>query len=302
MSSQKHVPVLIDEVLDHFEGVELKVFFDGTIGAGGHAEAILQAHPEIETYIGCDRDGQAHEIAGEKLAPFKEKVKFFRGNFADLDQALEELGIEQVDGFFFDLGVSSMQLDQGERGFSFQKEGELDMRQDRRETLTAKEIVNHWPEKKLGEIFRVYGEERRWRQAAQAIVEERRNKKFETTKELAELIEKKVGRSKKKLHPATLIFQALRIVVNKELESVERGIAKAMEFLAPGGRIGAISFHRLEDSIVKNLFRDASRSIEKNKAPLMHLLTKKPIVASLEEQRRNRRSRSAKLRFAEKAQ
>ena len=297
-----HVPVMVDEVLEYFEGVEIKTFFDGTLGAAGHAEAILQAHPEIETYIGCDRDGDAHEIAQERLAPYKEKVKFFRGNFSELDEALEEFGIEQVDGFFFDLGVSSMQLDRGERGFSFQKDGELDMRQDRRETLTAKEIVNHWPEKKLGEIFRVYGEERRWRQAAQAIVEERRRKKFETTRELAEIMEKKVGRSKKKLHPATLIFQALRIAVNRELESVERGISKAMEFLAPGGRIGAISFHRLEDSIVKNLFRDASRKVEKHKEPLMHILTKKPLVPSLEEQRRNRRARSAKLRFAEKAQ
>jgi 16S rRNA (cytosine1402-N4)-methyltransferase len=193
-----------------------------------------------------------------------------------------------------------MQVDEKERGFSFQKEGDLDMRMDIRDELTAGEIVNTWPEKKLGELFRDLGEERKWKEAAKEIVIHRRKNKIKTTKQLADLLSETVGKTRKKLHPATLVFQALRMCVNRELESVERGITKAMEFLAPNGKIGVISFHSLEDRIVKNLFRDAAKPLERYAEPLMHLLTKKPIVPDFTEKRRNRRSRSAKLRFAEK--
>lgn len=200
-----------------------------------------------------------------------------------------------------------MQLDEKERGFSFLREGPLDMRMDPTTGVTAKEIVNHWSEKDLGKLFQEYGEERQWRRAARAIVEARRKKTIETTTELAEILSKAIGRSKKKLHPATLVFQALRISVNRELESVEKGVQEAIQILAPGGRMGVLSFHRLEDRIVKNLFRAASKPIKKmmeikesHLYPMLKLLSKKPLIPSLHEARINRRARSAKLRACEK--
>lgn len=200
-----------------------------------------------------------------------------------------------------------MQLDEKERGFSFLREGPLDMRMDRASGLTAKEIVNKWSEKDLGKLFLEYGEEKQWRRAARAIVEARRKKSIETTTELAEILSNAIGRSKKKLHPATLVFQALRISVNRELESVEKGVKDALEILAPGGRIGVLSFHRLEDRIVKNLFRAASKPLRKmvdmkesHVMPILKLIAKKPLVPSLHESRVNRRARSAKLRVGEK--
>lgn len=200
-----------------------------------------------------------------------------------------------------------MQLDKGEKGFSFQKEGPLDMRMDPKGSLTAGEIVNEWSEEKLGEIFRDLGEELRWRRAAKTIIEARQEKAIETTKELADLIAKKMGRGfKKKLHPATLIFQALRICVNRELESIQKALPKAIELLSMGGRIGVMSFHRLEDGIAKMIFKQGATVPAQNKykefvkKPTLRLLTKKPQVADVEEVRKNPRSRSAKLRFAEK--
>lgn len=187
-----------------------------------------------------------------------------------------------------------MQLDQGEKGFSFSKEGPLDMRMNPEGRLTAYEIVNKWPEKKLGELFKEYGEEPKWRIAAKVIVEARKKRAIKTTTELADLIADQVGKSKKKLHPATLIFQALRIAVNEELESLKAGLMKAIMRLAPGGRIGVISFHRLEDRIVKEAFREAAQ------LNVVKLLTKKPLVPSEGETRKNPRARSAKMRFAEK--
>ncbi|HSX12573.1 MAG TPA: 16S rRNA (cytosine(1402)-N(4))-methyltransferase RsmH [Rhabdochlamydiaceae bacterium] len=198
-----------------------------------------------------------------------------------------------------------MQFDQGEKGFSFSKEGPLDMRMDPSMPLSAKEVVNRFSEEEIGKIFKEYGEEPRWRQAAKAIVHARRKSPIETTKQLAEIISQAIGKAKKHLHPATLIFQALRICVNQELESVKSALPKAINWLASHGRMGVISFHRLEDSIVKSLFKEASRAPSKREKgnfvpPLLHLVTKKPIVASEEERRFNPRSRSAKLRFAEK--
>ncbi len=200
-----------------------------------------------------------------------------------------------------------MQLDQEEKGFSFSKEGPLDMRMDPRETLTAKEIVNEWSEEKLAEIFREFGEEPRWRKAAQVVAEARDKETIETTKQLAELIATNLGRGfKKKLHPATLIFQALRICVNRELEAIQEALPKAIEVLSFGGRIGVMSFHRLEDRIAKAIFRQGAVVPAQNKykelvhKPMLKLLNKKPLIASAEEIRKNPRSRSAKLRFAEK--
>ncbi len=198
-----------------------------------------------------------------------------------------------------------MQFDQGEKGFSFSKEGPLDMRMDPSMPLSAKEVVNRWSEEEMGKIFKEYGEEPSWRRAAKAIVEARHKSPIETTKQLADIIVNAIGRAKKHLHPATLIFQALRICVNQELDSVRTVLPKAIDWLRSHGRIGVISFHRLEDSIVKAVFKEASRIPSKREkgpftAPLLQLMTKKPHGASDEERRFNPRSRSAKLRFAEK--
>ena len=197
-----------------------------------------------------------------------------------------------------------MQLDKGYKGFSFSKEGPLDMRMDPTASLTAKEIVNRWPEQELGNLFRDLGEEPRWRKAAKAIVEARRKKPIETTTQLAEVISSSLKSPLKgKWHPATLIFQALRICVNKELDAIAEGVAKAVQLLSKGGRIGVMSFHSLEDRIVKNIFREASSAPKKGThgpLPVLKLLTKKPIAPLIAEIKQNPRSRSAKLRFAEK--
>jgi len=295
-----HEPVLIDEILEYFSEIEIETFFDGTLGAGGHARAILEAHPEIKLYVGCDRDASALQLAKERVAD--PRLKCVHANFSIIDKTLEELGVENVDGVLLDLGVSSMQLDEEDRGFSFRARGPLDMRMDQGEIMTAKEIVNTWPEKKLGELFRDFGEEPRWRKAASTIVGARRKKKFETTKELADVLEKALGTPvrRKRRHPATLIFQALRMAVNRELEHVQEGIAKALHCLSKHGRMGVISFHSLEDRVAKNVFRDAAKAIDKSKKPLCRLLTKKPLVPKRAEIKRNPRARSSKLRFLER--
>lgn len=281
----KHIPVLLREVLEVFANKELHTFFDGTLGAGGHAKAILEAHPEIERYIGCDRDPRAHALAKETLSPWGEKVEWVRGSYAE--KVAEVDGT--IDGFLIDIGVSSMQFDEKERGFSFMGDAPLDMRMDPEGDLTAEIVVNRYPEKELARIFFEYGEERRSRQVAKAIVEARRKKRIQSTEDLVKIIKPVATRGK--LHPATLVFQALRIEVNDELGQLEKGLKAAMEKMSSGGRMAVISFHSLEDRIVKNTFRDAKdRAI---------LLTKKPMAASIEETRANPRSRSAKMRAIE---
>lgn len=281
-----HIPVLLGEVLEVFEGIEILQFFDGTLGAGGHAKAILEAHPEIERYIACDQDPRAHEIAKDVLAPWKDKVEFIHGKYATEIEKVDCL----LNGFLIDVGVSSMQLDEGFRGFSFKEDAPLDMRMDPEGRLTAEEVVNRYSEKELARIIFEYGEERRSRKVASAIVEARRKKRIRTTGELVEII--KPFATKGKLHPATLTFQALRIEVNDELGQLEKGLQRAAEKLADGGRLAVISFHSLEDRIAKNVIRDARGSLK--------ILTKKPLEASQEEISRNPRARSAKLRAAEK--
>lgn len=305
MESVRHIPVMLEECLEAFQGENLRWFFDGTLGAGGHAAAILEAHPELEMYIGCDRDPLAIEIATENLKQFESKLKTVRANHEEIDRVLEELGINQIDGCLFDLGVSSMQLDEEVRGFSFQKEGPLDMRMDPSQKLTAKEIINSYSEKDLGDLFREYGEEKLWRRGAKAIVEARKKKKLETTSDLSKVITDALPRTKHKLHPATLIFQALRICVNRELETLEGTLKKAISILRPGGKIAVISFHSLEDRIVKNVFRAASLPLKNLQGmdispPVLENLTKKPILPSRKQIYRNRRARSAKLRIAQK--
>lgn len=305
-----HLSVLKNECLRAFEGVSLKVFVDCTLGAAGHAEAFLQSYPTIQTLVGIDQDPQGLEIARTRLAPWAHKVKLIQGNFELLDSYLDELGISQVDGILMDVGVSSMQLDQPEKGFSFMRDGPLDMRMDPTHTVTAAHIVNFWPEEELGRIFRDYGEEKQWRKAARTLVEARKAKPITTTRELVDALHSALYRfSKKGLHPLTLIFQALRICVNRELEVIESVLPVAVNRLSAGGRLAVITFHSLEDRIVKHIFQQyASDKVETtgiggmflDKDPLVTLLTRKPITAEDREIALNPRSRSAKLRVVEK--
>lgn len=283
-----HKPVLLQEVLQIFEGLHIEVFFEGTVGAGGHAEAILSAHPEIERYLACDRDPAALEMAQARLARWGKKVEWIRGPFAEFPRYLDERGISFIDGFLIDIGVSSMQLDQEARGFSFLGEAPLDMRMDPAGKTTAAMLVNQLPEKELARIFYEYGEEGRSRQIAKRIVEARKKKKIKTTGELVALIG---TRGRGRIHPATKVFQALRIAVNDELGQLRLGLEGAIERVQTGGKLAVIAFHSLEDRIVKQTFRQEKR---------LQILTKKPLTASFLEKRENPRSRSAKLRAAEK--
>ncbi len=305
-----HISVLQNEVLHYFANRPCRLFIDGTLGAGGHSQAMLEAHPEIERLFGIDQDPTALEIARQRLLQWESKVSFIHANFGSIDQLLEKEQINAVDGILLDLGVSSMQLDQAEKGFSFMREGPLDMRMDPTQRLTAEEIVNTWSEKELGRIFREYGEEKQWRGASKAIVKARLEKSISTTLQLCEVLMPLLGwRKGKGIHPLTLVFQSLRICVNDELGALERILPKAIDLLAPGGRLAIISFHSLEDRMVKNAFRVASSDKVDDhgleglfipKDPLIKILTRKPIVAQKNEVMLNPRSSSAKLRVAEK--
>ena len=287
-----------DQVLQGLAQVTLKTFCEGTLGAAGHAKALLDDHPEIEKYIGMDKDPSAFEIAKEVLSDYQEKVMFNKNDFKDLDQAIAQAGLDKVDGFLFDLGVSSMQFDQGERGFSFRYDAPLDMRMDSQQEYTAEDAVNTLSESDLGEVLRDYGEVPFWKRAAQAIVEAR---PLKTTGELADLTAG-LMKGRGKIHPATLVFQALRIHVNRELESLEVGLKKALDHLNPNGVIGVISFHSLEDRIVKNIFKEAASPLRSDRGkkigePPFELMVKKPLVPTSDEVRANPRARSAKLRW-----
>lgn len=305
-----HLSVLLHEVVNLFESTPLKIFIDGTLGAGGHAEAILKAHPEIELYIGIDQDPQALEIAKGRLEPWHHKLAFKHGNFSDFDLFLKERSLTHVDGILVDLGVSSMQIDQPARGFSFSKEGPLDMRMDTTQGSTAADLVNTLSEGDLGRIFRDYGEEKRWRLAAKGIVEARQLKTIETTTDLINILRPLLPWNPKKgINPLTLIFQALRIAVNRELDVLETFVPQAIDALNLQGRLAVISFHSLEDRIVKQEMRLAADDkwetsgiggVFRDKKPTVKLVTRKPIEPSEEEVNLNPRSRSAKLRCIEK--
>lgn len=306
-----HSSVLLDEIVHFFHTQSLRRFVDATLGAGGHSEAILKDHPEIELLIGIDQDPTAREIAKKRLADWEQKVKIVQGNFSELASALEGISINSVDGIIFDLGVSSMQFDMPEKGFSFMRDGPLDMRMDPSGTLTAAEIVNTWPEEQLDRIFRDYGEEKRSRAAARAIATARKHKPIATTLDLAEALKIALRPHpfKRGIHPLTLVFQALRIAVNGELDVLKAVLPIAIQRLSKGGRLGVISFHSLEDRIVKNAMQFAASDkvhtsgisgMFLDKEPQVTILTKKPIVPSEEEIEQNPRSRSAKLRVVEK--
>lgn len=300
-----HISIMEEEMSQYFSKEKIRVFVDGTVGAGGHAKRILQDHPEIERFFGFDQDPEALEIARKTLEPWKDKVELVHANFVDFDKTLQQKKISSVDGFFFDLGVSSMQLDNDYKGFSFLKEGPLDMRMNPFNKVSAKEVVNGASEEELGRIFREYGEDPRWKAAARIICEERRNKPITTTTQLAEILSNALKtKIRGRLHPATLVFQGLRVFVNQEIRVLEEALGKVIRFLAPKGIVGVISFQSFEDRVVKNIFRDAARPIKQGREkliPLMELLTKKPIIPTFQEVCFNRRARSAKLRFAQKS-
>lgn len=308
-----HFSVLLSEVLQAFASVSLTVMVDGTLGAGGHAQALLEHHPEIQHYLGIDQDPHALELAQERLKAWENKIHFKRGNFAEFASFLREERLLPPQGILLDLGVSSMQLDEPSRGFSFRYDAPLDMRMDPTGEQTAADIVNTYSEKELGILFRDYGEEKKWHAAARAIIKAREKQAIRTTFELKDILIPVLAPSyrKQNIHPCTLIFQALRICVNRELEVLEQTLAQAIDLLAPGGRLAVISFHSLEDRIVKKEMRLAASDkwetsglggsgLFQDKAPLVKLITKKPVEPSEEEVRVNPRSRSAKLRVAEK--
>ncbi len=283
-----HEPVMVDEVLRFLEPGPGKLIVDATVGTGGHAEAILERGAEL---VGIDRDPYALEVARERLSRFGERCCLVQGNFRHLEEILREQGIDEVDGVLFDLGMSSFQLDDPERGFSFSVEGPLDMRMDPSQSLTAHEIVNRWPERKIAEILREYGEERYAKRIARAIV---RSRPIETTTQLARIVARCYPPGYHRIHPATRTFQALRIAVNDELDALREGLTAAIRCLRPGGVVVVISFHSLEDRIVKHTFRQRWIADE------VEILTKKPITPRPEEVKENPKARSAKLRAARK--
>ena len=300
-----HDPVLAYEVLEALQPEEGKQFFDGTLGGGGHAELLLANGAHV---IGSDQDVDAIEYVSRKLESYGDRFLPVHGNFVNIDEVLMEVGIDQVDGILLDLGVSSHQLDEAERGFSFRKEGPLDMRMDQTQGQTAADLVNTLEKEELIRIFRDYGEERKAAKVAQAIINYRADSLFETTAELADVVASVIPKTGRK-HPATKVFQALRIAVNNELDVLEQVLEKALDALGPGGVLAVITFHSLEDRIVKQFMRSRSeKTIDRPEWPApkanpqysVDLPHRKPKSPTEEELEANNRSRSAKLRVATK--
>lgn len=300
-----HRPVLVHEAVELLSLRPRALILDGTCGGGGHAEAILRAGADV---IGLDQDPDAIAEATDRLSEFGERVRLRQCNFRHADAVLDELGVKRIGGAMLDLGVSSRQLENAERGFSLMRNGALDMRMDPRGTRTAASILNSYSEEELTRLFRHLGEEPAARRIASAIVKQRKSSPFRETLQLARTIEEVVGRHGRR-HPATQVFQALRMEVNDELGALEQGLRVLTGRLQSGARIGVISFHSLEDRVVKSFFREHSREYfdrpewpepRANEARDLLVITPKPIEPGQNEQRFNTRSRSAKLRVAEK--
>ncbi|TKB52349.1 MAG: 16S rRNA (cytosine(1402)-N(4))-methyltransferase RsmH [Nitrospira sp.] len=290
----RHSPVMPSEVLYWLLGDGRKIFLDCTVGYSGHAEKLLEGSGPDGRLVGLDRDRSAIEASRQRLLRFGARAILIHGHFMELKQHLSEHGLSQVDGIIFDLGVSSPQLDEPARGFSFQQDGPLDMRMDQSIGGTAADLINRWPEAQLADAIFQFGEERFSRRIARAIVRARERHPLGTTKELVSVIEGAVPANYRhgRLHCATRTFQALRISVNQELDCLESALRDAVDVLSPGGRLCVISFHSLEDRIVKHTFR----ALSGKENPALIVLTKKPQVSTREESDRNPRSRSAKLR------
>ncbi len=282
---------MVKEVLDLLQAGPNKDFIDGTLGLGGHARQLLERSSPEGRLFGIDRDPQALGIARQRLSEFGNRVTFFHGTFDQTVSALQESNWGKADGMILDLGVSSMQLNRAERGFSFLTDSALDMRMDLEEEVTAREILNDLPEEKLEAIFREYGEERFSRRIARQVVASRRTGAITTTGDLRDIISRAVPFSKGRIHPATRVFQALRIAVNRELEILERFLSQPPSFLKVGGVLVVLSYHSLEDRIVKRAFRSYEN---------FRIITKKPLSPSSQEIRENSRSRSAKLRAVQR--
>jgi 16S rRNA (cytosine1402-N4)-methyltransferase len=306
-----HIPVLYHEVLELLRPQANGRYIDGTLGAGGHTAGILEASIPDGRVLGFDRDPDAIAFARQRLAPFGHRVIFVNDSYAHMGQIAPELGFTPADGILLDLGLSSRQLDSGERGFSFRQEGPLDMRFDPTQGETAADLINNYTEAELADIFWRYGEEKRSRHYARLIVAHRAQRPITTTTQLADLILSGSGQAQRswRIHPATQVFQALRIVVNQELEAVAEGTETAVTLLKPGGRLAVISFHSLEDRFVKQLFRRLSQACvcppeqpicTCHAQAILRLVTRKAIQATAEEIAANPRSRSARLRVVEK--
>lgn len=310
MSEFHHVSVLLDECI---EGLNIKpdgIYVDGTLGGAGHSSQIA-ARLTTGRLIGIDRDEIALEAAGKRLEPVKDRVTLVHSNFCEMDHVLDDLNIEGVDGILLDLGVSSPQLDDGSRGFSYMADAPLDMRMDHSDTLTADAVVNGWSQEELKKILYEYGEERYAPQIAATICRRRAQNPIRTTFELVDVIRSAMPPAalREKQHPAKRSFQAIRIAVNDELNSVSRAMEAAIPKLNPGGRLAVITFHSLEDRIVKNAMAGAAKGCTCppsfpicvcGKKPKVKIITRKPIVSGDEELERNPRARSAKLRICEK--
>ncbi len=307
-SSYEHTPVLYEEVLAALQPRPRGRYIDATVGLAGHARGILERSSPDGRLLGLDADPDAIAAAQHRLVDFGERCLLVVANFAEMDGVAVEHGFTGVDGVLFDLGVSSMQLDRAERGFSFQAEGPLDMRMDPAGPETAADLVNELSADELADIFYHYGEERRSRPLARAIVAARAQMPILTTGQLAAIVRRVVPRGAGRINPATRTFQALRIAVNRELEGLERTLPQALDLLQAGGRLAVISFHSLEDRIVKTFMAQEARgcicppglpACVCGHQPRLRLVTRKPIVPGPEEMRANPRSRSAKLRVAE---
>ena len=306
---EEHVPVLYEEALDLLAPSPGGVYVDCTVGAGGHASGILARSGPDGRLLGIDTDRDALEVAAARLRSFGSRCVLLHDSFANLERGARQRELAPADGVLFDLGVSSLELDRPERGFSFRAEAPLDMRFDRTRGTTAADLVNELEERALADVLFRYGEDGRARAIARAIVAERRRGRIETTTQLAELVARAVGGRRGRVHPATRTFQALRIAVNGELERLAEALPQAAEVLRPGGRLVVISFHSLEDRIVKRFVADRARGCicppevpvcVCGHQPELRVLTRKPVVPGEAEVRRNPRSRSARLRAAQK--
>jgi 16S rRNA (cytosine1402-N4)-methyltransferase len=305
MGKATHLPVLLQAIITALQPKPAGRYIDGTLGAGGHSSSILEKSAPSGEVLGFDLDPQALALAHERLAPYGERAHIVEASYTTMRVEAEKLGWNEVDGILLDFGVSSMQLDTPERGFSFLHDGPLDMRFSPQATQTAADLVNTLPEAELADIIFRYGEERLSRKIARVIVN---NRPIQTTGELADLILKRIGK-KERIHPATRTFQALRIAVNNELESVETVIPLAVSLLKPGGHLAIIAFHSLEDRLVKEYFRrESTDCLCPPRQPvctcghkaIIKEINRKPIIADEIENQANSRARSAKLRIAEK--
>ena len=298
MEVSRHIPVMAEDVLFWLAQENRRIYLDCTVGYSGHAEKLLETSGSDSRLIGLDRDAAAIAASRERLARFGDRVLLIHGHFVDLKQHLAASGIGPIDGILFDLGLSSTQLEEPARGFSFQWDGPLDMRMDQSMGGTAADLINRWPEAQLADTIFQFGEERFSRRIARAIVHARERHPLTTTRELVSVIEGAVPANYRhgRIHCATRTFQAFRIAVNQELDCLEPTLRDAADVLSPGGRLCVISFHSLEDRIVKHTFR----ALAGKDNPSLMVLTKRPQVPTREESERNPRSRSAKLRVAQR--